>query len=529
MNTVHMILFMGLIGLLNIGIWSNYDCPSVVAPKLKDQWNFTTSNLGQAYSFYSFPNLFVPIAYGYLMDRAGPLVGLPVFLLLCEVLVAVASVTIWLGGRGIGVFLAARVVMGLGGEFVMLCQYAATSRWFPLNKLGVANAIVMMVGMVSLACLFNIFPMIADSSSLSTAFATSAAAAVVALCLSLVYVVIHVRCTRRASADKTPDVDPNAVELGALEKGAAAAAVDAEVAAAAAAAAAAAPSPSANENRQPTTAANATNVVDDDSESESDDEDAAPAGLESPAAAAAAAAPAPAAPAAAPAKGGAAANESNDVNLVPESEGDASEEEEEEEEEEGDEPEITIANSNGRDKSGRQLNDGDAPRDSLDDGITIEQRPAGADDVAKPMNYGAKWDLAERAAACKAPFLATWQTFRRFPPMYWLLTVCCGFNNGLVQTFIAFSTDLLAEKWGVEDTTAARLSSIVVMTPIVCSLPIGLFIDKYGHRLTGLVACSAALICVYSVLAFVPSTPSRWPARTACSRRGWASRTSSTC
>eukprot|EP00727_Mastigamoeba_balamuthi_P008821 m51a1_g4561 hypothetical protein (538) ;mRNA; f:117070-119186 len=420
MNTFQTISLMVLISLLNVGIWSNYDTPGVVAPQMEAEWNYTKANLGQAYSLYSFPNLIIPIAYGALMDRAGPVYGVPIFLMLSTLFVTAASITIWLSAGNILVFLGARIVMGLGGEFVMLCQYAATSKWFPINRLCVANALIMIVGMVALAGLFNVFPMIAQKWSLNYAFGYSAVTSVVALALSIVYVVFHIRQSKKPDCDKTHSDKGVQAEMDDLESGVPAEDESADLV------------PHDASGRRMSNSNDDFNKDDDNSEDEEEDDD--------------------------------------------------------------EEVEVEISSA--------PLNEPENVRPSMD--VVIER--GRGDEIAKPLNYHAKWNLTERAAACKAPFLAGWLMFRRFPAIYWLLTICCGFNVGIVQTFIVFSTDLLVEKWKIEPATAARFTSIIVSTPIVFSLPLGVVIDKYGHRITGLVGCSGLLVVAYAALAFLPGS-----------------------
>lgn len=49
----------------------NYDSPTSLSVPLKRELNLTATQFCSLYSAYSAPNVFLPLFFGYLTDRAG--------------------------------------------------------------------------------------------------------------------------------------------------------------------------------------------------------------------------------------------------------------------------------------------------------------------------------------------------------------------------------------------------------------------------------------------------------------------------
>jgi len=91
-----------------------------------------------------------------------------------------------------------------------------------------------------------------------------------------------------------------------------------------------------------------------------------------------------------------------------------------------------------------------------------------------------------------------------FTARFILLLISTNIGLCCLYTYIAFSTKLFSAKWGLEPELASRISSITTISAIVSSVPIGVGIDRFGHRLTILITLFAGMVGFFMLLAFIP-------------------------
>eukprot|EP00727_Mastigamoeba_balamuthi_P013177 m51a1_g8482 hypothetical protein (510) ;mRNA; f:523997-525798 len=120
-------------------------------------------------------------------------------------------------------------------------------------------------------------------------------------------------------------------------------------------------------------------------------------------------------------------------------------------------------------------------------------------DIEIPVaeNTKTKWTWTD-------PIQAFFHTLMGITLRFWLCLLSSCTSLALVVVYMFFSTDLLVDKWDIEDVVAARLSSIIVISAIICSIPIGFGIDKLGHRVTGIIACSVGMLVSFLGLVLAP-------------------------
>eukprot|EP00727_Mastigamoeba_balamuthi_P007295 m51a1_g3186 hypothetical protein (590) ;mRNA; f:424730-427015 len=472
MNTVGMYALMLLNAMLNVGIWSNYDSPGAVSPQLKEQWNFTAANLGQSYSVYSFPNLVLPIAYGAIMDRGYAWFDLPFFIVMCNAMITLSCVVIVFCGGSVLVFLVGRFLLGLGGEFILVCQYAAAAKWFPPSKMGTSNALIHFSGQTAAFCLFNVFPIIAKQTSMRFAFAVSAMAGGFSLLLGLLFGTWDRITTRRMKREKEIEFETRSAKEAEtkLDEGATHA------------------------------------VLDDDDGSVASNRVSTEMRREDGPVPAAASSGSPSqrqsfdAPTANRSSADASGRPSTDDNYRPSTDSVRQS------------PVAAGGSMSDEAYYGLGTVGSQQQRDDTETEVRIERVDTARSSELRPLEESCDAVVAvqEHEARQHGAAARAWEALaaklRSFPKLFWVLIFCCGYTSGVNLSYMAFSTAVLHEKWGVSEESAARYSSIVVATSIVAALPFGSLVDRIGQRLSCLLACALILVVVFPTMAFVPKS-----------------------
>lgn len=149
----------------------SYDIPGALNVQLRDhlgheydQWQFEMNAL---YTAYSFPNLFMPVIGGVLVDRLGPTRMLMLFsVLVCFGMslfaIGVSSHLYWMMAVG-------RVLFGIGGESLEVAQAIITTLWFRHKYLGLALGLNLTVARLGTALNDLISPALSNASGPVTA------------------------------------------------------------------------------------------------------------------------------------------------------------------------------------------------------------------------------------------------------------------------------------------------------------------------------------------------------------------------
>ncbi|KAH3743589.1 Major Facilitator Superfamily [Pelomyxa schiedti] len=192
---------MVILAFTSVGLWSYYDSPGLLYPFLETHYNLTALQLGKSYSLYCFPNLFMPVAVGVLVDKGPFGFDLRFAIILTTFLIGLASVIQAASSGVVEVFLFARFVLGLGGESLLSSQFRAAAMIFRSNELGMATGVLFVVGQIAACCLFNISPTIAENTSLTVVFIVTAIVAVLAFGDGIVVALLFKSKLKRPSAE----------------------------------------------------------------------------------------------------------------------------------------------------------------------------------------------------------------------------------------------------------------------------------------------------------------------------------------
>jgi hypothetical protein len=65
----HRVIALTLMCLLGFGSYFCFDNPGALQSELKESLNITTAQFANLYSWYSWPNVILPVIGGFLMDR----------------------------------------------------------------------------------------------------------------------------------------------------------------------------------------------------------------------------------------------------------------------------------------------------------------------------------------------------------------------------------------------------------------------------------------------------------------------------
>lgn len=128
------------------------------------------------YSVYSYPNIILPLIGGVIIDKIGINFAIIFFSLLLVIGQGVFAISGFIGqanpgnsGTAFVVAIVGRVIFGLGGESLSVCQSTIVSRWFIGKELALALGINISVS--RLGSVFNSYtmPPLAEATSIGWA------------------------------------------------------------------------------------------------------------------------------------------------------------------------------------------------------------------------------------------------------------------------------------------------------------------------------------------------------------------------
>jgi MFS family permease len=122
-----------VVSLAMFGNYYVYDSVAPIADILKADLGFSDENIGQLYSVYSIAAVIVLLIGGVVIDRFGTVISIIFFGALCTV----AAILNALSGE-LSVMLAARFLLGIGSEPLIVAVTTALAKWFKGKELSFA-------------------------------------------------------------------------------------------------------------------------------------------------------------------------------------------------------------------------------------------------------------------------------------------------------------------------------------------------------------------------------------------------------
>lgn len=183
---------------LLFGNYYAFDNPSALNLQLMDwlgsdyeTWQFRLSFM---YSVYSFPNLFLPLLTGALLDRWG----VHRLLILFSALVGIGQGIFALGvqTRTFGVMLLGRVIFGLGGESLTVAQCRLVTDWFRGRELALAIGLNLSIARFGTVFNNNLSPYFAQKLGIPFSIWIGFISCVWSFICAIFTVVIDKRCQR---------------------------------------------------------------------------------------------------------------------------------------------------------------------------------------------------------------------------------------------------------------------------------------------------------------------------------------------
>merc|ERR1719348_1817686 len=115
--------------IIGFGAFFCFDNPGALQTELKDSLNISTSEFSSLYSWYSWPNVILPVIGGYLIDsvfgvRLGTII-FAAFICLGQLLLGLGASQNWFWFMK-----TARFLFGVGGESLNMALNTYTATWF---------------------------------------------------------------------------------------------------------------------------------------------------------------------------------------------------------------------------------------------------------------------------------------------------------------------------------------------------------------------------------------------------------------
>jgi MFS family permease len=121
------------VSLAMFGNYYVYDALGPVIDLLREQLGFSYRQIGMLSTAYNVAALLVLLAGGYVIDRFGTKIAIPVFALICLCAAALTALT-----PHYETILAGRFLLGLGSEPLIVASTTAMARWFKGKELSFA-------------------------------------------------------------------------------------------------------------------------------------------------------------------------------------------------------------------------------------------------------------------------------------------------------------------------------------------------------------------------------------------------------
>ena len=118
-----------------MSLFYSYEIQAPIINQVEDNFNIDSTQFNLGYSFYSFPNIFVPFFGGLLIDKPGNIITV---LYIATFLMVVGQTISWAATGPVTIsnikpydlYLAGRVVFGSGGTIQIMCMQKLLGIWF---------------------------------------------------------------------------------------------------------------------------------------------------------------------------------------------------------------------------------------------------------------------------------------------------------------------------------------------------------------------------------------------------------------
>eukprot|EP00095_Tigriopus_kingsejongensis_P003743 maker-scaffold1209_size55568-snap-gene-0.11 protein:Tk03743 transcript:maker-scaffold1209_size55568-snap-gene-0.11-mRNA-1 annotation:"hypothetical protein AaeL_AAEL006002" len=154
-NLCHKGLALFLMCVLGFGSYFCFDTPGALQNEIKSVMNISTYQFASLYSWYSWPNVILPIFGGFLIDRVlGLRVGASVF----AFALIIGQVCFALGGyfKNFVLMEIGRFIFGIGGESLAVAQNTYTTTWFSGDLLNTVFGLQLSVARLGSTACFQV-------------------------------------------------------------------------------------------------------------------------------------------------------------------------------------------------------------------------------------------------------------------------------------------------------------------------------------------------------------------------------------
>jgi MFS family permease len=191
------------ISLAMFGVYYIYDSISPLADLLKSQLGFSDQNIGLLNAIYSFPNIFMVLIGGIIIDRIGTRRASLLFSLLC---LAGALITCLKGQ--LLTMAAGRLIYGLGAESLIVAITTVLAKWFRGKELSLAFGLNLTIARLGSFTALN-SPTLLKSmfDSWQKPLFISLIAGISAVLFVSIYYILEARAQKRYAIDASGNVD----------------------------------------------------------------------------------------------------------------------------------------------------------------------------------------------------------------------------------------------------------------------------------------------------------------------------------
>jgi len=143
----HRMFALTLMSLLGFGSYFCFDNPGALQREMKASMGISTAEFANLYSFYSWPNVVLPVIGGFLVDRV---MGMRVATVVFSVFLLIGQAVVALGGfmNHVGIMELGRFVFGIGGESLAVAQNTYAVSWFKGRELNMVFGIQLSIARV---------------------------------------------------------------------------------------------------------------------------------------------------------------------------------------------------------------------------------------------------------------------------------------------------------------------------------------------------------------------------------------------
>jgi len=194
---------------ISMAMFGNYyifDSISPLAKMLKEQLQFTDSNIGLLNAIYSFPNIIMVLLGGIIIDRIGTRKASLIFSFLC---MTGASITAMQGN--LVTMAAGRLLFGLGAESLIVAITTVIAKWFKGKELSFAFGLNLTIARLGSFAALN-SPTLAKSLYSNPEhpilpLLVAVGAGIISLLSVIIYILLEVNAQKKYNLSSSESVD----------------------------------------------------------------------------------------------------------------------------------------------------------------------------------------------------------------------------------------------------------------------------------------------------------------------------------